>query len=243
MVRSRWLWLVVLWAASACTQEPAPLLKVGVNQWAGYEPLFLARQLGHYQNASVKLVELPSNTESIHLLREGRLDAAALTLDEVLSVMDQGTPLSIVTVFDFSNGADVLLGKKGISELEAIRGYRVGVESSGVGAVLLHAALSHAGLEESDVRMIYLTADEHERAFVQGKVDALVTFEPVKSKLLSQGAHVLFDSSQVPELIVDVLAVRTDRLPLQSGQLLALLQGYYQALRYMGQHPAQAMRM
>jgi len=45
-------------------------------------------------------------------------------------------------------------------------------------------------------------------AFKKRQVDAIVTFEPVKSELLSSGANILFDSHQIPGRIVDVLVVR-----------------------------------
>lgn len=35
-------------------------------------------------------------------------------------------------------------------------------------------------------------------AFKQGTVDAVVTFEPVRSNLLKSGAKLLFDSTQIP---------------------------------------------
>lgn len=49
-------------------------------------------------------------------------------------------------------------------------------------------------------------------AWNTGLVDALVTYEPLAGQLREQGATVIFDSRQARNLIVDVLAVREDRL-------------------------------
>lgn len=237
------LGLLAVFFMVSCTAEPPALLKVGVIQWAGYEPVILARQLGYLEQDKVKLVELPSNTESMVLLHEGRLDAATLTLDEALSVMNMGTELTIVLVFDFSNGADVLLVKPSIKSLMDIRHRRIGVESTGVGALLFHAVLDYAKLEDDDVEVVYLPSDEHEAAYMNGKVDALVTFDPIKSRLEKRGAHVLFDSRLVPDLIVDVLAVRTDQLEKQRQNILQLVQGYAKARDYMKLHAEKSLQL
>ncbi|WP_051938042.1 ABC transporter substrate-binding protein [Ghiorsea bivora] len=234
---------MLLFLLISCADKPSELLKVGVNQWPGYEPMFLARDLGYLPKHKVKLVELPSSTESITLLRGGRLDAAALTLDEALSVMDMGTELTIVLVFDFSNGADVLLAKPSLKTLADIRNHRVGVESTGVGALLFYAALNHAGLESDDVQVVYVPADEHEEAYTSGKVDAVVTFEPIESRLKQHGAHVLFDSRVVPDLIVDVLAVRTEQLEKQRENIFQLVQAYAKARAYMEQHAEKSVNL
>jgi len=228
---------------TACTVEPPELLKVGVNQWPGYEPIFLARDLGYLPQKQVKLVELPSNTESIGLLRSGRLDAAALTLDEALNVINLGTELTIVLVFDFSNGADVLLANPAIKNLVDMRHHRVGVETTGVGALLFHAALNQAKLGDDDVQVVYLPVDEQEAAYMSGQVDAVVTFEPIKSRLEQHGAHVLFDSSEVPDLIVDVLAVRTDQLEKQRENIFQLVQAYAKARSYMTQYAKKSLQL
>ncbi len=240
---AKFLAFIPLFLLTTCTIEPPELLKVGVNQWPGYEPLVLARDLGYLPQKQVKLVELPSNTESIALLRTGRLDAAALTLDEALNVISLGTELTIVLVFDFSNGADVLLANPALKNLVDIRHHRVGVETTGVGALLFHAALNQAKLEDDDVEVVYLPVDEQEEAYMRGQVDAVVTFEPIKSRLEQHGAHVLFDSSEASDLIVDVLAVRRDQVEKQSENIFQLVQAYAKARSYMTQYSEKSMQM
>ena len=240
---AKFLAFIPLFLLTTCTVEPPELLKVGVNQWPGYEPIVLARDLGYLPQKQVKLVELPSNTESIALLRAGRLDAAALTLDEALNVINLGTELTVVLVFDFSNGADVLMAKPSLKNLADMRHHRVGVETTGVGALLFHAALNQAKLENDDVQVVYVPADEQEAAYTSGQVDAVVTFEPIKSRLKQHGAHVLFDSSEVPDLIVDVLVVRTDQLDKQSENIFQLVQAYAKARSYMTQYAEKSMQL
>lgn len=225
---------------SACNPAPGPPLRIGTNVWAGYEPLYLARSLGYYEGSRIKLVELTSASEVIHALRSGSLEGAALTLDEVLNLVDEGLDLKVILVMDFSDGADVLLAKPGIDSLADLRDKRVAVEYAAVGAILLDSALDAAGLTASDIEIVACTVDEHLECFPS--VDAIVTFEPVKTKLLRQGARLLFDSSQIPGRIMDVLVVLAATTKTHSHSLELLLDGYFRARKYLDAHPEDALK-
>jgi len=229
---------------SSCSQtNEVPTLKIGVIQWLGYEPLFLARSLDKYDPDMIKLVELQSSTDTLRLLREGIIDAGALTIDEVLGELALGTKLKVVLVVDISDGADTLLGKPGLNKLTDLKGKRVGVESSAVGAVVLNGALVKAGLSAADITIIPLTADTHLSAYMSGAVDALVTFKPTSTTLIKRGAVKLFDSSEIPNQIIDVIAVREDALKKAGSNIRMLIDGYFSALSYLHEHPEAATDM
>lgn len=218
------------------------MLKIGLNQWVGYQPMLLARDLGFYNQKAIKLAELPSTTDTLHLLHVGELDAAALTLDETLLAIEQGTPLSVVMIFDISNGADVLIAQPNIKHLQELKGKRIGVESTAVGGIMLYSALKQAKLHEKDVQIIYITADEHVSAYQNGRVDAVITFEPCRTPLLKQGGNELFTSRMTPNLIIDVLAIRTDQLQKQHANIQTLIDGYYKARHHMAINTKDAMQ-
>lgn len=224
----------------ACSQAPPPALRVASNVWPGYEPLYLARSLGLYRDTPVHLVELPSSTAVMHQLRSGNLEAAALTLDEVLSLLQQGEDLQVVLVMDYSNGADVVLARPPLKTLAGLRGKRIGAEKTAVGAIMLQAALEAAGLGPGDITVKYLTIDEQEQAWYRQQIDAVVTFEPVKHRLLESGAKVIFDSRRIPGRIIDVLAVRREVAVRYPDSVRTLLKGYFEARRYLEFNPADA---
>lgn len=239
-----WLFLVVgmAFALNGCAQRQEPLLRVASNVWSGYETLYLARSLGYYEDKNIRLVEMPSNSQVSQALRNGMIEAACLTLDEALTLMQDGMDLRVVLVMDVSHGADVVLARPGIDSLQALRGKRIGVENAAVGAVMLDAALAVGELLPQDVTIVPLTVDEHAAAYLAGKIDAAVTFEPVRSKLLKAGAKVLFDSSQVPGRIVDVLVVRAEITAAHTQALKVLLQGHFRALEHLASQPQDAAK-
>jgi NitT/TauT family transport system substrate-binding protein len=215
-------------ALPGCAPAGVAPLRIGAHPWVGYELMYLARER-RYIAETVRLVEIPTASASLRALSAGTLEGAGLTLDEVLSARARGLALQVVAVVDVSNGADVLLGSPAVGSLAALRGRRIGVEQSATGALMLDAALARTGLRAADVQLVPLAFNEHAQAFQSGRVDALVSFEPVRSQLLGQGAQVLFSSADVPGLIVDVLAVRADAVPRQAAALSALVAGLFRA--------------
>lgn len=215
---------------AACAPEPEAPLRVAAHPWPGYELMYLARARFYFDEAQVRLIEMPSATASLRALATGALDGAALTLDEVLSARARGVDLVVVAVLDVSRGADVVLARPGLTRPQDLAGRRIGAEASATGAVMLDALLRHSGLALHQVKVRQMPVDEHLQAYREGKVDALVTYEPVKSALLSLGAVPLFSSADVPGLIVDTLALRRDRLATHPRGLKALLAGHFKAL-------------
>jgi NitT/TauT family transport system substrate-binding protein len=210
-VRRAWLGAVAAAVAGgglAGCDPPAEPLRIGAQVFPGYEMLFLARQLGQLPEQRVRLIEMPSASASLRALASGALECACLTLDEVLLARDRGVPLTAVLVLDVSMGADTVLARPMVRDLADLRGRAIAVEQSAVGAVMLDAALHAAGLGVADVRPVHLPFDEHERAYADRRVDAVVTYEPVTSRLRAAGARQLFSSREAPGLVLDVLAVR-----------------------------------
>ena len=219
----------VLLLLSACTPEPPAPLRIGTCIRVGCEQLYLARDLGYYGDAPVRIVEYSSATEVLRAFRSGALDAVAVSLDEAMQLA-QHSPLRVVLVMNFSNGADVVLGQPELKTFADIKGKRVGVENTALGAYVLARALQINGLQPGDIHVVHLPIDAQKRAFEAKMVDAVVTFEPVHSELEAAGAHHLFDSKQLPGEMVNVIAVRKEYLDRDPRVVEALLRGWFKAL-------------
>jgi NitT/TauT family transport system substrate-binding protein len=223
-----------------CLREPEPALRIGTNVWIGAEPLYLARDLGHLHRDAVQLVEYPSASEVSRAFRNQAIDGMVISLDELFVLAVDGLRPKIILIVDVSQGADVVVGRAGMRQMTDLKGRRIAVESAALGAFVLSRALSVNGMQASDVNMVHLESNEHPAAFQQGRVDGAVTFDPYRSQLLAAGAQTLFDSSQIPGEIVDLLAVRDSVLEKNPRAVDALLQSWFKALDYLHREPADA---
>jgi len=228
-----------LWAGC---QPARPLVRVAGIVWVGYEPLFLARELGLLDESAVRLVEMPSNTASLMALASKEVEAACLTLDECLLAREGGLDVRVILVFDDSAGADVVMARPPLRTPRDLAGRRIGVEETAVGALTLSKTLEIAGLAPAEVVKVPVTADRQLAAYQAGEVDALVTWEPYASRLEALGARRIIDSRAFPGLIVDVLVAQASALAAAAESFRQLTAAYFAALDHFLQKPADAAR-
>lgn len=230
-----WASLSLAPALHGCKPATRPLVLAG-HPWPGYECMFLARTLG-YLPAGVQLRESPSLRASADAIRNGEVDGVMLTLDEVLKLRDQGMALQVVLIFNVSKGADVLLTRSSIQRPADLKDRTIGGEDSALSTLILSMVLEKAGLKPQDVRFLPVPYESQESAWRQDNLDALITYEPVASRLKAAGARQLLSTRDLPDTIFDVLALRTDALQRHGAALRATLDGYFRALTYLRQNP------
>ncbi|MBF0256659.1 MAG: ABC transporter substrate-binding protein [Gammaproteobacteria bacterium] len=239
--------LMLGWSAQALALAQAQAqqtLRVGTNLWPGYEPLYLAREIAKPGwGEAVRLVEYPSATEVLRAFRNRAIEAAGLTLDEVLLLKQDGLPLRVVLVMDISQGADVIIARQGIASMAGLRGKKVAVESGALGAYVLTRALELHGLRLDEIESVHLDVSGHRQAFESGQVDAVVTFEPVRTQLLNAGGAEIFSSREIPGEVVEVLVVHEAALQRQPEAVKQLLKGWFQALQLLQHQPQQAAEL
>ncbi|MFN4103582.1 MAG: ABC transporter substrate-binding protein [Tepidimonas sp.] len=204
---------------------PEPPLTVAYHPWPGYAALRLADSLGWWEGEPLRSLPTGSASASLQAMRDGKAQAAGLTLDEVLTANANGLPLRIIGLFDLSHGADVVLARPGFDTPLRWPGARVGHENGAVGELMLVSWLEHSGLPLDAVQQVHVPFDQHERVWRAGGVDLLVTFEPTASRLIAQGARRVFDSRELPAQrpIADVLAVHARAMREQRSALRTLL--------------------
>lgn len=208
----RWLSLVVALGALACSEPAQPPLMVGVNTWVGYDPLVLARDREAIDALKVKVVELVSSAEAVRHLRNGLLDAAGLTLDEALRLVDSGFGVRIVALLDTSAGADMVVAAPRITSLQQLRGERIAAEDATVATLMLERLLRKARLRQDDVTVVRMDATQHLTALLSDRVAAAVSYAPMNGPIQALGYRPIFDSREMPGQIVDVLVVRNEVL-------------------------------
>ena len=235
----RWLVLTCCLLMTSCFKSEQPI-RIGTILWPGYEPLYLARELGTIKKSEVRLIEYPSASDVIKAFKNGTLEGASLTLDELLLLKQNHIPVTAILVQDISNGADAIISNPEINSMKGLKNKTIGVERGALGAYILTRALQIHLLPLDNIRIKNVAPSTHEMALTNKEVDAIVTFEPIKSKLMALGANEVFNSSEIPGEIVDVLVVRNEILQTRQDTLQKLVDAWFNALDYMVEKPNQA---
>lgn len=225
---------------AACYPNP---LRLGSIVFTGYEPIFLARDKGWLPEQQVRLIELLSNTDTLRALAAERIEGAQLTLDEFLTARAEGLDLRILAVLDQSAGADAIVARPGLHRNHSFKGLRVAVEEGAVGAVMLGAFLSAHGLAVTDVQKINMTLDQSVDLFHKGAADLFITAEPWITQLEEAGGKRVFDSTEIPGRIVDVMVVRANAIEPYRDALHTLVAAHFKALTFIREHPTEAAQL
>lgn len=238
-------------ALAGCQGEPGPRagsgLTLPVAPWLGTAYLQLAQRRGLDRAAGLGLTLVPYRNpqEIVQAWLQGQVALAPLTTVEVVDLcsrLPQRCPV-VVLVLDESRGADQLIVHRSISDLEGLRGRRVGVAPSSLGPFLTSRALASVGLDIAEVRLVPTAPEQMGSALHNGRIDAAATYPPFSDLVLRLGiARVAFDSRALPGEILDVLAVDPQVLARQGDELARLLLAWQWSHRWARQEPAQASR-
>ncbi len=228
---------------AACGEVSPPALRLGTILWPGYEPIYLAREQGLLDPDRVVLVEYVNSNDVLRGMLNDVLDAGALTMDEALSLASQrgDNEYVIFHVADISHGGDAILARPPIDAFEQLRGKRVGFEITALGSYFLDRALAGTSLARGEFTAVNLEMDNQLGAWERGEVDALVTFEPLLTRVRQQGGNVLFSSADIPGEIVDLMVVRREVLEQRPEVLAHLVSAWFEAVHTLETDPDTAL--
>lgn len=217
-------------------------LRIASSPWPGYEPIYLARDIGYLPQKQANIFELPSSDITLESFRNRSADMATLTLDETLELLAGGAKVRVLFVMDSSNGADAVMASPQIRQLSDLKDKRIAITNIPLGVYMLSRLLEKAKLERQDVQVLPSSENQHANMYRQGKADAFITFEPFKSELAGMGMHVIFDSSHIPNEVLDLMVVHEDVFQSRRLEVCNVAQQWFRTLEYIKQSPDDAAK-
>ncbi len=162
----------------------ADTVTIAHSTWVGYGPLYIARDKGIFKKngVDVDLVVMEDPKERFPTLMADRIQMIASTVDTALLYLKKPTDFQYVVAIDDSNGGDGIVALKDIKSIADLKGKKVAVNDGSVSEFYLNVLLGKAGLKESDLNTVNMTAADAGSAFVAKRVDAAVTWEPWLTK-------------------------------------------------------------
>lgn len=240
--------LSTILSLTGCEREaPAPV-RLGLSSFPAYELAYLAAEKGFFAQSglAVEIVEFQSLSDCDRALSLGQIDAAAMpVVNIVVKVARKDVRPLPVWVLSYSTGADMLLAQPDIPDMTALRGRRVGVEADSLGFKVLDLAAAHAGLPMEDFEVVtFVDQPAGLDAFARKEIDAMVTYFPMVDSLRDEHhARTIFDTSQGPPEILDVIAISETLDDAQPAAAQALRRGMAMALRFLAENRSEALRI
>ncbi len=227
----------------------APVLaevKVGVSDWPGWVAWYVAEQKGFFKKhgADVKLVWFANYTDSISALSSGQLDANSQTWSDTLGPLAKGLPLKAVLVNDNSAGNDALMVSPKIKSFADLKGKQIALEQFSVSHFVLATALAKNGMSQKDVKIVNLAAGDAAAAFLSGRVDAAVVWNPWVNQIEKSGkGKPLFTSKDMPGLIPDLLVAQEKSIKTKRKDLLGMVKAWFDTEKFIRDNPDEAVKI
>ena len=209
--------VVMLAAVSTVDAAPKKSFKVAWSIYVGWMPWGYAADTGIVKKwadkygIAIEVKQFNDYVESINQYTAGGFDAVTITNMDALSIPAAGgVDTTAIVIGDFSNGNDAVI-LKNKSDLSAIKGQSVNLVEFSVSHYLLARALEASKLSEKDVKVINTSDADMAAAYKTSDVKAVVTWNPIVTEILgSPDAKKVFDSSQIPGEIMDLMVVNTE---------------------------------
>ncbi len=229
--------IVLMFSAGAAAADKFRIcwsIYVGWMPWGYGAEQGIVKKWGEKYGLDIEVVQINDYIESINQYTAGEFAACTMTNMDALTIPAAGgVDSTALIVGDFSDGNDgvVLKGKKTLAD---IKGQKVNLVELSVSHYLLARGLGGIGLAESDITVVNTSDADMVAAYATPDVTAVVTWNPLLSEILDMpDSHKVFDSSQIPGEIIDLLVINTETLAANPDLGKALVGAWYEIMGLM----------
>lgn len=189
----------------------------------------------------IKVTQLNDYVESINQYTAGGFDGCSMTNMDALTIPAAGgVDSTALIVGDFSNGNDGIVLKGEGKTLSDLKGMDVNLVELSVSHYLLARGLESVGLSEKDLKVVNTSDADMVAAFATADVNAVATWNPLLAEIeATPKVTKVFDSSQIPGEIIDLMVVNSETLKDNPELGKALTGAWYEIMATMSaQTPA-----
>ncbi|MEM1376014.1 MAG: putative urea ABC transporter substrate-binding protein [Pseudomonadota bacterium] len=215
---------------------------VGWMPWGYLEDSGIMDKWAEKYGIDVEIVQINDYVESINQYTAGQYDGCSMTNMDALSIpAGGGVDTTALIVGDFSNGNDGIVLKEGDS-VDALAGQNVNLVELSVSHYLLARALDGVGLSERDLTVVNTSDADMIAAYATDDVTSVVTWNPLLSEIeATPGSTKVFDSSNIPGEIIDIMMVNTETLAANPDFGKALTGAWYEVMGLMAAGDEEAL--
>lgn len=182
----------------------------------------------------IQIVQINDYIESINQFTAGQFDGCSMANTDALGIPAAGGVDSTALIIgDFSNGNDAVISKD-TKSVKDLKGTNINLVELSISHYLLARALEKNGLSEKDITVVNTSDADIVSAYTTPQVTSVVTWKPQVSEILAMPkANNIFNSSQIPGEIIDLMVVNTQTLKDNPAFGKALTGAWYEMMSIM----------
>lgn len=204
-------------------------VRITLDEWIGFESMIKANgglettpdSFYGKKGLNIEFVITNDADVSSMALVKGETVGAGYTVNRFAFLenkfKESNVEVKMPVITNYSNGSDGIIAKSDISNINDLVGKKIAIPKFSEAQTLVEWFLSKSDLTAEQKQQIHndmvecSSPDETAKAFFAGQVDAAATWEPFLTQAATkEGSHVLMDTSQATNLILDGVVFRQD---------------------------------
>jgi NitT/TauT family transport system substrate-binding protein len=193
----------ILFLLTSCSKKEQEELKISVNPWIGYTPIFYAYEKGYLKDLNIKIIPTVSLGESTDMFSLNKSNMLSGTQHEYKSLKQEFNSLIPIILIDRSYGGDMILSNRTIDELKNSKDIKVYLEIDSINNEMIRSFIKDNKLKHKHITFI-----NKDQAQLQGfnfnkkENIVIVTYTPYDIKLKKDGFNEVASTKDIKELLV-----------------------------------------
>ena len=210
---------------TSCSSPRDKQLKISVNSWVGYSPLFYAYDKGWLKKYNIKVVHVVSLAESMYIYDSKNADAFTGTQYEYNTLKKEAKNLTPIIMFDKSYGGDMIMSNRTVLELQASHNtIDTYLELNSINSVILTDFLKFYRIDMQ--RINYINQDQKNISSTKNKKSKptlIITYTPYNILLEKNGFKPIASTKdELSVTVVDALFATQYTLSQHEAQFKSL---------------------
>ncbi len=224
---------------------------MGLDSWIGGTPILLglSREYNRDYSLSMDINYIPNDNDRIEALSRGEIQATEMSLPAFIKFQKEYPDAGVIVgITDFSRGADGIVGKSEVKDLNDMEDRKVSFVGDGTGKFILSKFLRLVGLRYQDIEPI--ERDDMQKVIDDlrsGNAELIVSWSPDMNIAVNEinsskpgSVKVLITTKEVPYLVPTMLVVNKNYAKSNPEKVEAFLKTWYAASRYIIERPDKA---
>lgn len=229
-------------------QTDSDTFVMALDSWIGGTPALVAlsREYNRDYGLKLKLEYIGSDRDRILALQEGRIQVTEMSLPSYVKFLEKYPDAGVIIgITDFSRGADGIVARKAVKDLNDMEGRKVAYVKDGTGKFILNKFLRLTGLRYQDI--VPLERDSMAEVLEdlkKGNADLAVSWSPDMNLAVKSingespdSVRLLITTREVPNLVPTVLVAARSTVNSRPDQVDAFLRTWFASVKYILERP------
>jgi outer membrane protein OmpA-like peptidoglycan-associated protein/ABC-type amino acid transport substrate-binding protein len=224
---------------------------VGLDSWIGGTPALIAlsREYNRDYDLKLKLEYIGNDRDRILALQEGRIHVTEMSLPSYVKFLEKYPDAGVIVgITDFSRGADGIVARQAVKDLNDMEGRKVSYVKDGTGKFILNKFLRLTGLRYQDILPVERESmGEVMEDLRSGNADLVVSWSPDMNLAVKSingekpdSVRLLITTKEVPNLVPTVLVAAKSAVDNQPDKVEAFLRTWFASAKYILERPEKA---